>query len=121
MRGYAYSAQSGDVRYSLPAGGWWGVVYSRGADPGGARLPSQVLLRGGRVFSLYPASAYGIENATLATEESVTAYGGASEAQYCYFVGAAFRAYEALSNVAIGPPPTTLAVGAKAWGWSLVA
>ena len=121
MRGYAYSAQSGDVRYSLPAGGWWGVVYSRGADPGGARLPSQVLLRGGRVFSLYPASAYGIENATLATEEPVTAYGGASEAEYCYFVGAAFRTYEATLGIDVGPPPTTLAVGAPVWGWSLVA
>ena len=52
MRGYAYSAQSGDVRYSLPAGGWWGVVYARGADPGGARLPSHVLLRGGRVIGV---------------------------------------------------------------------
>ena len=121
MRGYAYSAQSGDVRYSLPAGGWWGVVYARGADPGGARLPSQVLLRGGRVFSLYPASAYGIENATLATEEPVTAYGGASEVEYCYFVGAAFRTYEATLGIDIGAPPTTLAVAAPVWGWSLVA
>jgi hypothetical protein len=121
MRGYAYSAQTGDVRYSLPAGGWWGAVYARGADPGGTRLPSQVLLRGGRVYSLYPASAYGIANATLATEEPVTSHGGASESAYCYFVGAAFRAYEALSNVDVGAPPTTLAVGAPVWGWSLVA
>ena len=121
MRGYAYSAQSGDVRYSLPAGGWWGVVYARGADPGGARLPSQVLLRGGRVFSLYPASAYGIENATLATEEPITSHGGASEVEYCYFVGAAFRTYETPFGIDIGAPPTTLAVAAPVWGWSLVA
>ena len=121
MRGYAYSAQSGDVRYSLPAGGWWGVVYSRGADPGGARLPSQVLLRGGRVFSLYPASAYGIENATLATEEPVTAYGGAGEAEYCYFVGAAFRTYEATLGIDVGVPAATLAENVRLWGWTLVA
>ncbi len=94
---------------------------TRGADPGGARLPSQVLLRGGRVYSLYPASAYGISNATLATEEPVTSHGGASEAQYCYFVGAAFRTYVALSGVDVGAPATTLAAKATLWGWTLVA
>lgn len=120
MIGYRYVAATGDVRYALPSGGWWGPVFSRGADPGGARLPLQVLLRSGRVFPLYDASEYGFSNATFATEEPVATLGGSVEAEFCYFVGQAFKVYEALSGVSVLSPPTTLAAGASTWGWTLV-
>lgn len=119
MIGYRYVAATGDVRYALPAGGWWGPVFSRGADPGGVRLPLQVLLRDGRVFPLYDASAYGFSNATFATEEPVTSRNGSAEAEFCYFVGQSFKVYEALFGVSVLAPPTTLAAGASTWGWTL--
>jgi len=119
VRGFAYSARTGDVRYSIPGDGVWGAVFSRGADPGGARCPVQVLERGGRVYSLFRASAYGLDNATLATEEPVTARGGSSEAEYVYFVGAAFANTVAATGAAV-QIPNTLADGADIWGWTLL-
>jgi len=120
VNAYRYTAQTGDVRYALPSGGWWGAVFSRGADPGGARLPLQVLLRNGRVFPLYDAAAYGFSNVAYATEEPITSRGGSSEVDFCYFVGAAFREYEDTLGVSVLAPPTTLAAGASTWGWTLV-
>ena len=119
MRGFVYSPRTGDVRYAIPGDGVWGAVFSRGADPGGARCPVQVLERSGRVYSLFPASAYGLDNATLATEEPVTARGGSSEAEYVYFVGSAFANAVAATEAGVGIP-NTLAAGAAVWGWTLL-
>lgn len=119
MRGFAFSPRTGDVRYAIPGDGVWGAVFSRGADPGGARCPVQVVERYGRVYPVYRASAYGIDNASLATEEPITARGGSSEAEFVFFVGAAFANAVAATDAAVGIP-TTLAAGAAVWGWSLI-
>lgn len=116
MRGFRYTAQPGDVAYSIPGDGVWGAVFSRGADPGGARCPVRVVLRAGRVFPLYPASAYGILNTVFATEEPMTAGTGLSERAFCDFVGLAFRNATGDSR----PPPTSLARGAEVWRWPRV-
>jgi hypothetical protein len=119
VKGFAYSPRAGDVRYEIPGDGVWGAVFSRGADPGGARCPVQVLERSGRIYPLFRASAYGIDNATLATEELVTARGGSGEAEYVCFVGAAFANTVAATGAAV-EIPTTLAGGAAVWGWTLL-
>lgn len=120
MKGYRYTAQAGDVAYAIPGDGAWGAVFSRGADPGGARCPVRVLMRAARVFPLYDAAAYGIDNASYATEEPVTTRGGSDEEEFCYFVGAAFAEAAGELGVAVGDPPSTLASGADVWGWTLV-
>jgi hypothetical protein len=119
VRGLPYSPRTGDVRYAIPGDGVWGAVFSRGADPGGARCPVQVVERDGRVYPVYRASVYGIDNATLATEEAITARGGSSEAEFVYFVGAAFANAVAATEAGVGIP-TTLAAGAAVWGWTLI-
>lgn len=120
MKGYRYTPQIGDVVYAIPGAGAWGAVFSRGADPSGARCPVRAVMRGSRVFPLYDAALYGIANVKFATETPMTTRNGFSELDFCNFVGRAFKTYEAVSGVGAGSPPTSLAAGARVWGWTLV-
>ncbi len=119
---FPYVPQSGDVRYTIPGDGAWGIVFSRGADPAGARIPTACVMRDGRVFLLYDAAVYGIASHTYVTEERMVARGGMGERSFCVFVGSAFREWAASfgnTAFAVGSPPATLVAGAEAWGWPL--
>lgn len=113
-----YVAQTGDSLYTIPDPGAFGFAFSRGTDPSGATLPVAVVQRTFadgtvRVFQLRAASAYGVANAVYVSLAPMNTSHGEGLAGFLAFVQLAWNAQTGDSSA----PPSTLAAGARVWGW----
>lgn len=113
MAALAFTSADGDTLYEIPGIGGYGFIFARGSDLEGDRLPSAVLLRGGRVYLLRNASAYGITTVRYVSETPITSAFGQAQVAFCYAVWGAWAEYWGIG----GSAPTTLATLAEVIGW----
>ena len=131
-RGHVYTARSGDEVYRIPTPGAFGWMFACSGDPGGAQLPTAVLLRDGRVFPLRPDLLRGSGYVTdTKPSDDATRPTGITEEQFLVAANIKWRAWAVANGIdpadggpasgpawaAAGGSLDSLAIAAEAWGW----
>lgn len=129
--GVAYRALPDDEVYKILVPSDFGWMFACSGDPGGAQLPSAVLLRDGRVFPMRPDLIRGTGYVTaVAPSNDDTRPTGITEDQFLIAANIKWRAWAVANAIdpadsgdvwsSLGGQLDSLALAAEAWGWVLV-